>query len=207
MGLFDYPVLMASDILLYKAEVVPVGDDQIPHLELSREIARRFNSYFGTTFPEPKTKLGEISRILGLDGVNKMSKSLDNCIYLDETKEEIWKKLSTAVTDTNRKKRTDPGNPDICNIFTIHKAFSNKKDIDYCAKECRSAGIGCLDCKKICLENMYKILEPLQHKQKELRQNRDYLFTVLKDGGKRAGEIAAQTMADVYAKIGIKAFH
>ncbi len=207
MGLFDYPVLMAADILLYKAEVVPVGDDQIPHLELSREIARRFNSYFGMTFPEPKAKLGKISRILGLDGVNKMSKSLENCIYLDETKDEIWKKLSTAVTDTNRKKRTDPGNPDICNIFTMHKAFSSQKDIDYCAKECRSAGIGCLDCKKICLDNMYEVLDPLQHKQNELRQNRDYIFTVLKDGSRRAGEIAAQTMTDVYSKIGIKAFH
>jgi len=207
MGLFDYPVLMAADILLYKAAVVPVGDDQIPHLELTREIARRFNSYFGTTFPEPKAKLGEISRILGLDGVNKMSKSLDNCIYLDETKDEIWKKLSTAVTDTNRKKRTDPGNPDVCNIFTMHKAFSSEKDIAYCASECRSAGIGCLDCKKICLESICKELEPLQKKQQELRTQPDYLFDVLNDGRTRALEIAQKTMADVYAKIGIKRFH
>jgi tryptophanyl-tRNA synthetase len=207
MGLFDYPVLMAADILVYKAEVVPVGDDQIPHLELTREIARRFNSYFGDTFPEPKARLGEISRILGLDGINKMSKSLDNCIYLDETKEEIWKKLSTAVTDTNRKKRNDPGNPDICNIFTMHKAFSSEKDIAHCGKECRDAGIGCLDCKKICLENMFRELEPLQQKQKELRKDRDYLFDVLRDGTTKAQEIAVKTMADVYAKLGIKAFH
>ncbi|GAG97504.1 unnamed protein product, partial [marine sediment metagenome] len=122
--------------------------------ELTREIARRFNSLFGETFPEPEARLAKVSRILGLDGVNKMSKSLDNCIYLDETKEEIWKKLSTAVTDTNRKRRSDPGNPDVCNIFTMHKAFSLKKDIDHCEQQCRSAGIGCLECKKILLDNM-----------------------------------------------------
>ncbi len=207
MGLFDYPVLMAADIILYKAEVVPVGDDQIPHLELTREIVRRFNSYFGKTFPEPKAMLGPITRILGLDGVNKMSKSLDNCLYLDETREEIWKKLSTAVTDTNRKRRADPGNPDVCNIFTMHKAFSKQEDIDYCARECRSAGIGCLDCKKILLENMYEALELIQKKQKELRSKRDYVYDVLKDGKKRAKAIAEKTLDDVYERIGIKAFH
>jgi len=207
MGLFDYPVLMAADIILYKAEVVPVGDDQIPHLELTREIVRRFNSYFGNTFPEPKAMLGPITRILGLDGVNKMSKSLDNCIYLDETKEEMWKKLSTAVTDTNRKRRADPGNPGVCNIFTMHKAFSKQEDIDYCARECRSAGIGCLDCKKILLENIDQELEPIQKKQKELRSKREYIYDVLRDGKKRATVIAEKTMDEVYERIGIKAFH
>lgn len=207
MGLFDYPVLMAADIILYKAEVVPVGDDQIPHLELTREIVRRFNSYFGNTFPEPNAMLGPITRILGLDGVNKMSKSLDNCIYLDETKEEMWKKLSTAVTDTNRKRRADPGNPGVCNIFTMHKAFSKQEDIDYCARECRSAGIGCLDCKKILLENIDQELEPIQKKQKELRSKREYIYDVLRDGKKRATVIAEKTMDEVYERIGIKAFH
>jgi len=207
MGLFDYPALMAADIILYKAHVVPVGDDQVAHLELTREIVRRFNSSFGQTFPEPKAKLGEISRILGLDGVNKMSKSLGNCIYLDETKEEIWKKLSTAVTDTNRKKRNDPGNPDICNIFTIHKAFSRQKDIEHCAQGCRTAEIGCLDCKKILLDNMYKELEPIQNKQKELRSKKDYIYEVLRDGKKRAKQIAQKTMDEVYKKIGIDSYH
>ncbi len=207
MGLFDYPVLMAADIILYKAEVVPVGDDQIPHLELTREIVRRFNSYFGKTFPEPEAMLGPITRILGLDGVNKMSKSLDNCLYLDETKEELWKKLSTAVTDTNRKRRADPGNPDVCNIFTMHKAFSGQEDIAYCARECRSAGIGCLDCKKILLENMYQELEPIQKKQRELRSTREYIYEVLKDGRNRAKLITEKTMGEVYERIGIKAFH
>jgi len=207
MGLFDYPALMAADIILYKAHVVPVGDDQVAHLELTREIVRRFNSSFGQTFPEPKAKLGEISRILGLDGVNKMSKSLGNCIYLDETKEEIWKKLSTAVTDTNRKKRNDPGNPDICNIFTMHKAFFKQKDIEHCAHGCRTAEIGCLDCKKILLDNMYKELEPIQNKQKELRSKKDYIYEVLKDGKKRAKQIAQKTMDEVYKKIGINSYH
>ena len=207
MGLFDYPALMAADIILYKAHVVPVGDDQVAHLELTREIVRRFNSSFGQTFPEPKAKLGEISRILGLDGVNKMSKSLGNCIYLDETKEEIWKKLSTAVTDTNRKKRNDPGNPDICNIFTMHKAFSKQEDIEHCAHGCRTAGIGCLDCKKILLDNMYKELEPIQNKQKELHSKKDYIYEVLRDGKKRAKQIAQKTMDEVYKKIGIDSYH
>jgi tryptophanyl-tRNA synthetase len=207
MGLLDYPALMAADIILYKAVVVPVGDDQVPHLELTREIARRFNSLFGETFPEPKEKLAPVSRILGLDGIDKMSKSLDNCIYLDETKEEIWKKLSTAVTDTNRKRRSDPGNPDVCNIFTMHKAFSPKKDVNYCERECRTAGIGCLDCKKILLDNMYTELEPIQKKQKELRKKKEYIYDVLQDGKKRAKKIAVETMDEVYKKLGIKAFH
>ncbi|GAG77876.1 unnamed protein product, partial [marine sediment metagenome] len=138
---------------------------------------------------------------------NKMSKSLDNCIYLDETKEEIWKKLSTAVTDTNRKRRSDPGNPDVCNIFTMHKAFSLKKDIDHCEQQCRSAGIGCLECKKILLDNMYKELEPIQKKQKELRNKKEYVYDVLQDGKKRAKKIAVETIDEVYEKLGIKAFH
>jgi len=207
MGLLDYPVLMAADIILYKSAAVPVGEDQLPHLELTREIVRRFNSYFGETFPEPKEILAKITKILGLDGVNKMSKSLENCIYLDETKEEIWDKLATAVTDTNRKRRQDPGNPEVCNVFTMHRAFSPEKDINYCAAECRTAGIGCLDCKKILLENMYPELAPIQKKQKELRTGKDYIYEVLKDGQQRAKEIAKTTMFEVYEKIGIKKYH
>jgi tryptophanyl-tRNA synthetase len=207
MGLLDYPVLMAADIMLYRAEVVPVGDDQLPHLELTREIVRRFNGLFGPMFPEPKAKLGAVSRILGLDGVSKMSKSLDNCIYLDDTKDDIWAKLSTAVTDVRRKRRTDPGNPDECNIFTMHKAFSEGADIEYCARECRAAGIGCLDCKKILLESTYKKLQPIQAKAAQLRNDRQYVLDMLSQGQKRAKEIAAQTMDQVYSKLGIKLYH
>ncbi|MBE0432389.1 tryptophan--tRNA ligase [candidate division WOR-3 bacterium] len=207
MGLLDYPVLMAADIMLYKAEVVPVGDDQLPHLELTREIVRRFNSLFRPTFPEPQAKLGPVSRILGLDGVNKMSKSLDNCIYLDDKREDIWRKLSTAVTDVRRKRRTDPGNPDECNIFTMHKAFSKPDDIAYCARECRTAGIGCLDCKKILLENMCCDLEQIQGRSEQLRNNREHVLHVLAQGRRRAKEIAARTMDEVYAELGIKVYH
>jgi len=207
MGLFDYPVLMAADIILYKAEVVPVGDDQVPHLELTREIARKFNGLFGKTFPEPKAKLGNVPRILGLDGVNKMSKSLNNCLYLDETKDELWAKLSSAVTDTNRKRRSDPGNPLICNIYTIHRGFSGAKDLDYCEQECRTAGIGCLDCKKILMENISCALGPLQEKQKEIRSKPSFVYDILKDGQCRAGKIAAATMKEVYEKIGISKYH
>jgi tryptophanyl-tRNA synthetase len=207
MGLLDYPVLMAADIILYRAAVVPVGDDQIPHLELTREIVRKFNSSFGEVFPEPKAYLGQVPRILGLDGVHKMSKSLNNAIYLDETKEEMWNRLSTAVTDTNRKRRSDRGNPAVCNIFTMHKAFSPQRDIEYCDAQCRSAGIGCLDCKKILLENMYRELKPLQEKQKELRQKKNYIHEVLHNGTQRAKAIAIETMRDVYEHIGIKSFH
>lgn len=207
MGLLDYPVLMAADIILYRAEVVPVGDDQLPHLELTREIVRRFNGLFGSTFPEPKAKLGAVSRILGLDGVSKMSKSLDNCIYLDDTKDEIWTKLSTAVTDIRRKRRTDPGNPDECNIFTMHKAFSEKTDVEHCARECRAAGIGCLDCKKILLENMCRQLQPIQTKVMHLRNDKQYVLQMLSQGQQRAKEIAVQTMEQVYTKLGIDLYH
>jgi tryptophanyl-tRNA synthetase len=207
MGLLDYPVLMAADILLYCAEVVPVGDDQLPHLELTREIVRRFNGLFGSTFPEPKAKLGAVTRILGLDGVNKMSKSLDNCIYLDDTKEEIWRKLSTAVTDVRRKRRTDPGNPNECNIFTMHKAFSKQADVEHCARECRVAGMGCLDCKKVLLDNMYNMLQPIQNKAAQLRNDRQYILDMLSQGQKRAKKIAVQTMEQVYTKLGIALYH
>lgn len=207
MGLLDYPVLMAADIMLYKAEVVPVGDDQLPHLELTREIVRRFNSLFRPIFPEARAKLGPVSRILGLDGVNKMSKSLDNCIYLDDKRDDIWRKLSTAVTDVRRKRRTDPGDPDECNIFTMHKAFSKPDDIDYCARECRSAGIGCLDCKKILLDNVCRELEQIQSRSEQLRSNPEHVLHVLAQGRQRAGEIAAQTMDEVYAELGVKTYH
>ena len=207
MGLLDYPVLMAADIILYHAEVVPVGDDQLPHLELTREIVRRFNGIFGWTFPEPKAKLGAVSRILGLDGASKMSKSLDNCIYLDDTEEDIWKKLSTAVTDVRRKRRADPGEPDECNIFTMHKAFSGTADVEYCSRECRIAGIGCLDCKKILLESIRRELGPMQERAGRLRNDRDQVLEILKQGQKRAEEIARRTMAEVHEKLGIGLYH
>jgi len=207
MGLLDYPVLMAADIILYKSVAVPVGEDQLAHLELTREILRKFNSTFGEIFPEPKAILGPVTKILGLDGVNKMSKSLDNCLYLDESRDELWKKLSTAVTDTNRKRRSDPGDPDVCNIYTMHRAFSAPDEITKVGAECRKAGIGCLDCKKILLENLCRELAPIQEKKKRLSADPDSVYRVLRDGSAQAGQIARATMAEVYEKIGIKKYH
>lgn len=207
MGLLDYPVLMAADIILYKSVIVPVGEDQVPHLELTREIVRRFNQVFGETFPEPKEKLAKVSRVLGLEGVNKMSKSLDNCLYMDENGEAIWEKLKTAVTDTNRKRRQDPGNPDVCNIYTMHRLFSAIKELEHVSRECRSAGIGCLDCKKILADNLDRELQPIRQRQDELRRRRDYVYSVLSDGRKKTSVIAGQTMAEVYEKTGIKKYH
>ncbi len=207
MGLLDYPVLMAADIILYKSVAVPVGEDQLAHLELTREVLRKFNSTFGETFPEPKAILGTVTKILGLDGVNKMSKSLDNCLYLDETRDELWKKLSTAVTDTDRKRRTDPGNPNVCNIYTMHRAFSSPAEISRVDAECRKAGIGCLDCKKILLENLVRVLTPFQEKRKKLCSDPDYIHGVLKEGQKKAQAIACATMDEVYLRIGIKKYH
>jgi tryptophanyl-tRNA synthetase len=207
MGLLDYPVLMAADIILYKAVAVPVGEDQLAHLELTREILRKFNSTFGETFPEPKAILGKVTKILGLDGVNKMSKSLDNCLYLDENRDGLWKKLSTAVTDTNRKRRSDAGNPDICNIYTMHRAFSEPEEIARVADECRKAGIGCLDCKKILLENICRELAPFQEKRNKLLQDPDHVYEILRECGQKAKKIAETTMAEVYKKIGIQKYH
>lgn len=151
-GLFTYPVLQAADILVYKAEAVPIGEDQVQHIELAREIARKFNSRYGEIFPDPKEILSDAPRIMGIDGKTKMSKSRDNYISLVESSESIWKKLSTAVTDENRKRRTDPGNPEICNLFTLHKHYSSIEQIERINRECRTAEIGCVECKKYCMK-------------------------------------------------------
>jgi len=202
-GLLDYPVLMAADILLYKSVVVPVGEDQLPHLELTREIARKFNKTFGYTFPEPREITGRGARILGLDGVNKMSKSLNNCIYLSDSPQVIWEKLSTAVTDTNRKRRKDPGNPEVCNLFSMHKLVSKKEEIEMVRRGCQRAGIGCLDCKKILAENMSQELEPIRERQNMLWENLKDVEDIIKEGSNKARMIARQTLKEVKEKIGL----
>jgi len=194
---------MTADIILYKAEFVPVGDDQLPHLELAREILRRFNARFGDVFPEIKEIIRKGSRVKGLDGSAKMGKSLDNCIYLHETPEEIWKKLSKAVTDPARVKRTDPGNPDKCNIYSFHQLFSDLETQKSIAEGCRSASIGCVDCKKILAKNMAEELEPIRTKYNEFKEKPDYVYDVLNDGNQKANIIAGETMSQVYDNIGI----
>lgn len=203
IGLFSYPVLQAADILLYKGEFVPVGEDQVQHIELAREIARKFNNKFGVVFPEPKELLSEVPRIMGVDGKTKMSKSMGNYISLVDTPESIWKKLSTAVTDENRKRRDDPGNPDICNIFTMHKGFSPNEQIKQINAGCKVASIGCVDCKKILNENMVAALSPIREKSLKLMGDKDFLYDVLESGAKKCRIVAKETMEIVREKIGL----
>jgi tryptophanyl-tRNA synthetase len=203
IGLFIYPVLMAADIILYKSEIVPVGEDQVPHIEFARELARRFNATFGETFPEPVEVLSRGARITGLDGVNKMSKSLDNCIYLDDTDEELTKKLSTAVTDPSRKRRSDPGDPNVCNIMSYHRVLSTPDEIRSCADGCRTAAIGCLDCKRIVIRHVQEMVGPIRDRRTELLARPDDVMAILRDGAERARTIAQATMAEVRRKVGV----
>jgi tryptophanyl-tRNA synthetase len=204
VGLLDYPVLQAADILIYKAGYVPVGEDQIQHVEFSREIARKFNARFGETFPEPKVLLSTAPRILGTDGNAKMSKSMNNSIGLLDPPKVIWEKLRTAVTDVKRQRRSDPGNPDKCNIFTMHQAFSKPDEIAYADQHCRAAGIGCIECKEILSKNMIEEIGPIQGRVKEMNQQPQYIVDVLKTGAARCEAIAKEVMDEVRTKMGIK---
>ncbi len=203
-GILNYPVLQAADILLYKADVVPVGEDQVQHLELSREIARRWNARFGEGFfPEPQARLSPTRRIIGLDGQAKMSKSLGNTISLMDDAKTSWEKLRPAVTDPARVRKTDPGNPDICNIYQLHKAFSPQETVEHVAVQCRSAGWGCIDCKKVLHEGMEKELGPIRDRAVELPASPDHISSVLADGARRASRVAAETMAGVRERMGL----
>jgi len=203
VGLLDYPVLQAADILLYKGEVVPVGQDQVQHIEFAREIARKFNSRYGRTFPECQAKLTKTPRILGLDGGSKMSKSQDNYIALLDSREKIWEKLAPAKTDPARARRTDPGNPEICNIFSYHKVVTPEAEQQEVAEGCRTAGIGCLDCKKKLLTKLMKVLDPIQERYQELSGKRDYVRQVLDENGAKCRKAAADTMIEVKEKMGL----
>ena len=203
-GLLGYPVLMTADIVLYKTDVVPVGIDQAPHLEFAREIVRSFNYRYNTkVLVEPQVKHTEILKVLGIDGKAKMSKSLNNHIELASTAEETAARVKDMVTDPARMKRTDPGNPDICNVFSMHKIFSPTEEVDMINTECRRAGIGCVDCKKRFAANLNKDLEPFRAKRTELASKPDYVTDVLNDGAKRARTIAQQTMVEVREAIGL----
>jgi tryptophanyl-tRNA synthetase len=202
-GLVGYPVLMASDILLYKANAVPVGEDQLPHLELTREILRRFNALFGETFPEPKAKLTNFPLIPALNSEGKMSKSIEgSTIDIAYTAEETTARIMTAITDPARKFRKDPGHPEICNIYTLHKYFT-ASEVEEIGKECSIAGIGCVDCKKLLAKNMNESLAGLREKREKLAAKPDYIQEVLADGAKRARVIALETMKEVRQKIGL----
>ena len=203
-GLLNYPVLMAADILLYKAEVVPVGEDQVQHLELAREITRRFNARFGPVFPEPQERLTAAARIMGLDDpTRKMSKSMGNTIGVTEDPDSIWEKIRTGVTDPARIRRTDPGEPTKCNIFALHQYFSHPDDIEHVTQGCRSAGIGCIECKKILFERMMAALDPIRQHANELLANPDGVWDILRRGAEHCRQIAATTMAEAKKAMGV----
>jgi len=201
-GLVGYPVLMTADIVLYKAEVVPVGEDQLPHLELAREIARRFNNLFGDTFPEPQAKLTSFPIVFGLDGKEKMSKQLRNDIEIALSPEDTIKRVMTAVTDPARQYRTDPGHPEICNIYRLQGYF-NPLQLDALAVQCRSAKIGCVDCKMLLAQKINSTLEPFRERRATFAAKPQYVRDVLADGANRAQAIARETLDEVKQKMGL----
>ena len=204
-GLLNYPVLMAADILLYRADLVPVGEDQVQHLELTREICRKWNQEFAggaQFFPEPQPLLSEAKRIIGLDGQAKMSKSLGNTIGLLDAPEEIWNKLRPAKTDPARLRRQDPGNPDVCNIYSLHKYFSPPETVTLVAENCRSAGWGCIDCKKVLADNVTAALAPIRERAAELTAHPERVVELLGAGAEKARRLAGETMREVRDRMG-----
>ena len=203
-GLVGYPVLMTADIVLYKANVVPVGVDQAPHLEFAREIVRTFNFRYKTdVLIEPEMKSTKVPKVLGIDGQRKMSKSLNNHIELAASPEETRKRVMMMVTDPARKLRSDPGNPDVCNVFSMHKIFSNSDEVEMINQECRIAGIGCVDCKKIFAKNLNDYFEPFREKRAQFGKAPNKVFDILNEGGKRAKKIAEETMREVRDAVGL----
>lgn len=203
-GLVGYPVLMTADIVLYKSNVVPVGIDQAPHIEFAREIVRSFNHRYHTqVLIEPQIKTTEVPKVLGIDGREKMSKSLNNHIELAATPAETHRRVLEMMTDPARIKRTDPGNPDICNVYTMHKIFSSPADVEMVNVECRRAGIGCVDCKTLYAKNLNRHLEPFRARRAELAAKPKAVSDALEDGARRARKIARETMEQVRAAVGL----
>ena len=203
-GLVGYPVLMTADIVLYKADTVPVGVDQQPHIEFAREAVRSFNyRYNCNVLIEPNMKVTEIPKVVGIDGVQKMSKSLNNHIELAATPEETRQRVMSMVTDPQRMRRNDPGNPDVCNVFTLHKIFSTPEEVAKINADCRTAGIGCVDCKKLLAKNMNAHLEPFRARRSELNERPEAIWDMLHDGARRARVLAGQTMDEVRDAIGL----
>ncbi len=195
-GFLGYPLLQTAEIIIYKAHKVPVGIDQVPHVELAREIARRFNFFYGEVFPPPDPLLTEFPKLLGIDG-RKMSKSYDNAIYISDPPEEIRKKVGRMFTDPNRIKRSDPGNPDICNVFSFHHLFSPKETVERVNVDCRRAAIGCVEDKRDLAENIIRYLHPIQEERARILKDPNRIEEVLEDGCRRARNIACQTMEEV----------
>jgi tryptophanyl-tRNA synthetase len=201
-GFLGYPVLQAADILLYKPDFVPVGKDQLPHLELTRELARRFNSLYGPVFPEPQEHLTQFPKVLGTDG-RKMSKSYGNTINLSDTEPVVRQKLKTMITDPARVKRTDPGNPDICPVYDFHKIFSAAEVRERVNRECRTAEIGCIDCKKLVADVIVQQLTPIWDRRATLAADPGHLEEVVRDGAKRAAAVSGRTLEEAKAAMKI----
>ena len=203
-GLLNYPILQAADILLYRAGGVPVGEDQLQHLELTREIARKWNARFGDFFPEPRAIMGNAGRIMGLDGEAKMSKSLGNTVAILAEPEEIWQRVRTAVTDPQRVRRTDPGRPEVCNVYALHRHFvRDAEELEDIAVQCRTAQRGCVDCKKILGENMAAAFAPLRERGAHYRAHGGEVGEILTAGARRAREMARETMREVRSRMGM----
>jgi tryptophanyl-tRNA synthetase len=195
-GFLGYPLLQTADILLYRAMAVPVGEDQLPHLEICREIARRFNGMYGDTFPEPKSMITRLPRLPGTDG-RKMSKMYGNAVNLGDDLDVTRKSIMTMVTDPARKRRNDPGNPDVCPVYDFHKAFSSGETLKTVDVECRRAGIGCVDCKKMLLGHLEPVLSPLQDRRRQIAGDRKGVRDMLDAGAVKAGAVAGETMEKV----------
>ena len=201
-GFLGYPVLQAADILMYKANGVPVGEDQAPHVEMTREIARRFNHLYAEVFPVPDVLLTPTSKILGLDR-RKMSKSYDNAIFLTDSDDDIDRRVGQMITDPQRARRSDPGRPEVCNVFSFHEIYTDKETVKQIDKECRTAEIGCVDCKKIMASSLKKALEPIRVKRAELEADIDRVRDIIEQGNTRARTIARETMVHVRETVGI----
>lgn len=204
VGLLNYPVLQAADILIYRADAVPVGEDQLQHLELTREIARRFNNRFGELFPEPQPIIGTVGRVLGLDGDAKMSKSKGNTVGILDPPEEIWRKVRTAVTDPQRVRRTDPGRPQVCNVFSLHKHFTPSDRVVEIDHACRLAEIGCVDCKQLLAQNIAATFAPMRERAEAYRARPERVWEILGDGAAHCRVLAAETLREVRDRMGLR---
>jgi tryptophanyl-tRNA synthetase len=203
VGLLDYPVLQAADILIYKGEVVPVGEDQVQHVEFAREVARKFNARYAPTFPECQALLTDTPRIMGLDGDAKMSKSKNNYIALMESREDIWAKVRIAKTDPARIKRSDAGTPELCNLYAYHKLVTDPSRLKEIHAGCSSAGIGCIDCKKIMVDNLMRVLDPIRERYRELGTRRAQVRELLDANAAACRRVVRETMLEAKGQMGL----
>jgi len=202
-GFLGYPVLQAADILLYRATHVPVGADQVPHIELTREIARKFNRLYGDTFVEPQALLTRVPKVPGIDG-RKMSKSYNNAIYLSDTADEIKTKVKKMITDPQRVRRIDAGRPEVCSVFKLHELISPKELVQEIANDCRKAKIGCVQCKEKLAQNIIAFVQPIQDRRQQLQTDKDEVLQIFSEGCNRAREVASKTMEIVRQKVGLE---